>query len=385
MRRVYMDCDEFKAQNEVQGTGLPFCGDIAVLGESVQMGAKTAPNRLVCQPMEGCDGTADGAPGELTRRRYLRFAEGGAGMIWFEATACCEEGRANPRQLRITENNLDDFKRIVEEIREAGRKKNGYAPLVIMQDTHSGRYSRPKGKPEPIIAYHNPILEDAAPVDSSRILSDEGMDQVRDKLVEAARLAEAAGFDGVDIKCCHGYLNAELLSAYHREGRYGGSLEGRTRLLREAAGGAAKSCGRDFIIAARLNLYDGFPYPWGFGVSEGGGLAFDPKEPAWLLQELEKAGVALVNLTMGNPYYNPHINRPFAVGSYEPEESPLEGAARMLHGAEKMKQAVPGLKVVGSGMSYLGVAAPFVAAGFIRRGGFDFAGFGRQAFAYPDL
>lgn len=384
-RRVYSDPKAFLEQNEALGTGLPYSEDVSVLGEAVSIGAHIAPNRIVCQAMEGCDGRADGAPDELTRRRYLRLAKGGAGVIWFEATACCREGRANPRQLYLTRENADEFRRLLEEIRKTSLAENGYAPLILMQNTHSGRYSKPDGAPAPLIAYNNPIFEKEHPIDPSRILSDEELDRVGENLVASSRLAQEVGFDGVDIKCCHRYLNSELLSAYERKGRYGGSFENRTRLLRESIEGSLAACRGDFTVSTRLNVYDGFVYPWGFGVKRDGSLDFDPEEPTRLLRQLRALGVDLVNVTMGNPYVNPHVNRPFAKGGYETEEHPLQGVARMLLGIAELKRAVPELKIISSGLSYLGVAAPNVAAALIKEGGFDLAGFGRTIFAYPDF
>lgn len=384
-RKVYTSLDQLREQDGLLNTNLPISEDISVLGEGLTVCGKRIPNRLACQAMEGCDGTADGSPDTLTLRRYKRFAEGGAGVIWFEATACMREGRANPRQLWIRKENLDDFKRAVDSIREDSMKKNGYAPLIIMQNTHSGRYSKPDGVAAPLIAYNNPIFEGDKPIDGSRILTDDHLDRIGEALVEASVLAEKAGFDGVDIKCCHRYINSELLSAYTREGKYGGSFENRTRLLREGIAGSMAACGKEFIVTSRLNVYDGFPYPYGFGVKEGNGIAFDPEEPTRLLRELSALGVRLLNITMGNPYFNPHVNRPFAVGAYSPEEHPLEGVARMLHGIAELKRAVPEIAIISSGLSYLGVTAPSVAAGFIRDGGFDIAGFGRTIFAYPDF
>lgn len=385
MSRVYTNNDEFKRQNADLKTNLPYTEELSVLSEKLTVGSTVFPNRLACQAMEGCDSTADGSPGELTARRYGRFAKGGAGTIWFEATAVMEEGRANSRQLYINESNLDEFKRQVEEIKSTGLKQNGYAPIVIMQATHSGRYSKPHGSPRPLIAYNNPIFEKDAPIPKEAIVSDEYLDRVKEALINAAALAERAGFDGVDIKCCHRYLNSELLSAYNRKGRYGGSLENRTRLLRESIAGASEVCGQDFIVTSRLNVYDGFKYPYGFGVSDNGSLEFDPKEPEWLIKELYGLGVRLLNITMGNPYFNPHVNRPFAAGPYTPPEEPLSGVARVLFGTERLKKAVPGMKLICSALTYLGTAAPNVAAAFIKNGGFDIAGFGRTAFAYPDF
>ena len=380
-----MNADSFKKENEELGAGLPYTDNLSVLGEKTEIYGKTVYNRLACQAMEGCDGTPDGRPDELTRRRYKRFAEGGAGIIWFEATAVLPEARANPRQLYINEKTLDSFKTQVEEIRETAFKKNGYAPMIIMQATHSGRYSKPNGIPEPLIAYNNPIFEKDAPISSERIVTDEYLDRVGEALVNGARLAERAGFDGVDIKCCHRYLNSELLSAYERDGRYGGSFENRTRLLRESVAGALEACGKDFIVSSRLNVYDGFKYPYGFGVKRDGSLEFDPAEPARLINELKMLGVEILNITMGNPYFNPHVNRPFAAGAYTPEEHPLKGVERVLKGTAELKNMTGGVKLICSALSYLGVAAPNVAAAFIKSGGFDYAGFGRMIFAYPDF
>ncbi len=385
VRKVYTKNEDFLAQNQELGLELPFAQDTSILKTPLVVGTEVIPNRLACQAMEGCDGTPGGSPDELTIRRYDRFAKGGAGVIWFEATAVLPEGRANPRQLYIHEGNLDDFKREVERIKETAMKENGYEPVVIMQATHSGRYSKPEGKPAPLIAYNNPIFEKDNPISADRIVSDDYLDLVKEKLVEGAVLAEKAGFDGVDIKACHRYLNSELLSAYNRPGRYGGSLENRTRLLREGIAGAMERCGKDFLVSSRMNVYDGFPYPNGFGVKTDGSLDFDPTEPVWLLEQLRDQGVKLLNITMGNPYFNPHVNRPFALGGYTAEEHPLEGVARMLQGIAALKQAVPEIKLISSALSYLGVAAPHVAAAFVEQGGFDMGGFGRTIFAYPDF
>ena len=88
---------------------------------------------------------------------------------------------------------------------------------------------------------------------------------------------------------------------------------------------------------------------------------------------------------MGNPYFNPHVNRPFAQGGYVTEEHPLEGVKRVLEGTAKLKKSVPEMAIICSAVSYLGVAAPNVVSAFIKDGGFDFAGFGRTIFAYPDF
>ncbi len=383
MKSVFKTESDFLKLNKI--IGLPYAGGVSVLAEPLAVKGKTVPNRLCCQAMEGCDGTSDGLPGELTERRYMRFSSGGAGLIWFEATAVVREGRANPRQLYIGESNLDAYRRLLDKIRENAVKTQGYEPVIIMQATHSGRYSKPNGVPEPIIAYNNPLFEKDTPIDKSHIITDDGLDRVCEKLIGAASLAERAGFDGIDIKSCHRYLLSELLSAYTREGKYGGSYENRTRMLKTAVAGAIASTKSDFIVSSRLNAYDGFEYPYGFGVKEGGGITPDLAETKRLVRELYDLGVRLLNITMGNPYFNPHVNRPYASGGYIPPEEPIDGVARMLNGTAELQKAVPDLPLICSALSYLGVAAPRVAAGFIENGGFAVAGFGRQIFAYPDF
>jgi len=367
------------------GVTMPYSDDTSVLNSKIAILNKTVHNRIAYQAMEGCDGTAEGAPDVLTRRRYLRFAEGGAGIIWFEATAVCREGRANPRQLYITEDNVPAFARMVSDIKETCLRVNGYEPLVICQLTHSGRYSKPDGVPAPLIAYNNPLFEGDSPIDPARILSDEALDRVGEALVRGALLAEKAGFDGVDIKCCHRYLLCELLSAYRREGRYGGSFENRTRLFRESVRGALEACGHDFIVSTRMNIYDGFPYPYGFGVVEGQGITPDFTEAKMLCRQLVEMGVPLINMTMGNPYVNPHVNRPYAMGGYEPDEHPMYGVWRMLEGIAEVASVVRDVPVISSGLSFLGALAPHVTAAYIAADRFQFAGYGRQTLAYPDL
>ncbi|NLG54006.1 MAG: flavin oxidoreductase/NADH oxidase [Clostridiales bacterium] len=370
---------EFKNREDSK---LGFSEDLAVLAKPLKIGSHTAHNRIVYQPMEGCDGTSDGAPDDLTIRRYRRLAAGGMGILWFEATACMETGRANPRQLWITENNLDAFKRIVSEIKEICMKENGFSPVVIMQNTHSGRYSKPYGKPLPVIARNNTIFEKDSPIDPDRIVSDEELDKVSEALVENARLAELAGFDGVDVKCCHGYLQNEMFSCYNRPGRYGGSLENRSRLLRETVSGINAIKSRDFIVTTRFNIYDGFPYPEGFGVSKDGGLEPDYDEPGRVIAWLYELGVRLINITMGNPYVNPHVNRPYKNSAFEP---PMSGVARLIEGCIEVSKEFKDIATVCSGFSYPEEYGANIAAYYVGRDDFAFAGFGRQIFAYPDL
>ncbi len=364
---------------------LPYRDSTAILSTPCRTAGHTLPNRIVYQPMEGCDGTGEGTPGELTVRRYCRFAHGGPGLIWFEATAILPQARANPRQMMLTEKNRDAYKRLLSEMREISVRENGYAPLIICQLTHSGRYSKPNGYPEPLVAQHRPLFEGDRPLSEDRILTDDDLAALPERYAHAARLAAEVGFDGVDIKACHGYLLSELLGAYGRSGPFGGeAYENRTRLLLSAVEAVRAAAPDSLLLASRFNAYDGFPYPHGFAASDRAGVP-DLREPERLAGDLVTRGVRILDVTMGNPYQNHEVNRPTAFADAVP---PYESILRMRAGAIAVANAARAVAAdaltVSSGSTFLGVTAPHVAAADIDAGAYELVGFGRQSFADPD-
>ena len=278
--------EELVVDAESRGIALPHSDDIDVLFDELYLGERRLKNRFIVQPMEGCDGDRRGAPGGLTLRRYRRYAEGGAALIWFEATAVNEKGRANPSQLMLNAATLDDFKRLVAETRDAstGASIGQDEIMLILQLTHSGRYSSPAQTPAPVFVRHSPALDvlQGYPPDKV-LLSDAQLDRLQEEFVAAAKLAAEAGFDGVDIKACHGYLINELLAASSRNGsRYGGSFEGRCRFLVETVR-IIHSEQRNMCVASRISAFDAMPYPHGFGASADDGEEMDLLEPKKLV------------------------------------------------------------------------------------------------------
>ena len=102
-----------------------------------------------------------------------------------------------------------------------------------------------------------------------------------------------------------------------------------------------------------------------------------------LVKKLVENGIDMIDMTMGNPYFNPHVNRPFAMGTYEPPEHPMVGVQRMLDGISEIAAEIKGTPVISSGISFLGAASANVCAGYVNEGKFDFAGYGRETLAYP--
>jgi len=381
----YKSLDEIRKRAEELGVHLPFAADTSALFTPISLGNRLLPNRIGTAPMEGADALPDGSPSGLTARRYIRNVEGGSAIIWFEAVSIVKEGRSSAHQLYICEDNLDAYKRLTERLKEAGYRKNGFYPYLIMQANHSGRYSNPDGRPAPLIAYRNPELEKTRAADDSCTVSDEYVKNLVEEFGKAASIAERAGFDAVDIKSCHGYLLSEFSSSYIREGRYGGLFENREKLLLDSIRAAKPYESDHFMVTARIGVYDGFCWPYGFGVSKGGDETPDYREPIRLIREIRKLGVRMVDLTMGNPYVNPHITRPFNIGKYVPEEHPLVGVSRMINGIGRIRKEVPGMIVYASGPSYLREYSDLYSAGAIEEGLCDGMLFGRMSFAYPDF
>lgn len=380
----YKNLEEIKAKAEELKVHLPFAENTEALRREAAFGNVTLKNRMGIAPMEGADALPDGSPSELTMRRYIREARGQSAMIWFEAISIVPEGRSSAHQLMLTRENLEHYKRLTAAVKEAGIKANGFAPWLVMQANHSGRYSNPQGRPAPMIAYRHPEYERLRAADDSCIVTDDYLMRLEEKFGEAALLAKQAGFDAVDVKACHGYLLAELLSAYQRPGIYGGSFENRTRLLKNGIAAAKAHEDSRFLVTARIGIYDGYAHPYGFGVREGNGAIPDMDEPIRLVRLLhEKYGMPMVNLTMGNPYVTTHVTRPFDGGKYVPKEHPLYGVARIIQGIGEVKRAVPDMFISASGPSYLRQYSDLYAAGAIEEGLCDNMLFGRMAFADP--
>lgn len=351
-----------------------------MINEKIEINGRLAANRIVFQPMEGCDCLEDGQPSDFTKRKYMRFAKSGAGIIWFEANAVCPEGRTNPRQLMLTKENLSAFEALVRSIKQTSMEMYGYEPLLILQLTHSGRQSI-----KPMIAYHNTVYEKTRPVKDDAIVTDEYVSTLPYLYAESAALAEAAGFDGVDVKCCHGYLIHELMSAYNREGAYGGSYKNRSRLLLDTVKAVRKGISPSMILASRYTGCDMVPYPNGFGNDENNNI--DLTEAIRLIGDLADAGVQLFNTTLGNPYYNPHVNRPYRTGvtGEKSPEAPEIGLKRFRDAEMAIKNAHPDKIFVGSGLSYYRESMLEEAENQIRDGVCDLVGFGRATLAYPEF
>jgi 2,4-dienoyl-CoA reductase-like NADH-dependent reductase (Old Yellow Enzyme family) len=411
-------------RNYVSSLGLDMpCDDIVAHGPSsplaapVEIDGMKIGHRLAVHPMEGWDCERDGRPSENTKRRWRRFGLSGAKLVWGgEACAVRPDGRANPKQLIMTEQSMGDIAAMRESVIAAHKEATGGEDNVVigLQLTHSGRFCKPNDntKFESMIAYRHPLLDRKFGVPADRKpMSDDEIKRLIEDFVVAAKRAQATGFDFVDIKHCHGYLAHEFLSAVDRDGAYGGSLENRTRFLREVVEGIrAEAPG--LKMGVRLSAFDSVPfkpdparsapgalgpgipeehatpYRYAFGANKDNPLEYDLTETKAFFEILRGLGIRFVNVTAASPYYNPHIIRPALYppsDGYHPPEDPFVGVMRQLEVVRELKKAFPDFCLMGSGYTYLQDFFPNVAQAVVSRGWVDLVGLGRMVLAYPEL
>lgn len=412
---VELPCDE----TILAGPGSPLAGPLPGL----RVNGKTPGNRWVIHPMEGWDAGTDGFPSDDVRRRWRRFGESGAKLIFGgEAMAVRPDGRANPNQLIVGPEQgsaLADLRQGLVAAHEA--RHGGSGDLVVgFQLTHSGRFCRPTDKKrfEPRVAFRHPLLDERFGVTrDEQVFTDTELDDLIGDYVRSARVAWEAGADFVDLKHCHGYLLHELLAAHTRAGRYGGSFENRTRFLREVIAGI-RTDGNPIDIGVRLSAFDWvpfrpdpaqsqpgrlgpgipveyghcLPYRFAFGVNADRPVEMDLTEPRQFARLCAQLGVRLLNVSAGSPYYNPHLQRPAAYppsDGYQPPEDPLVGVARQMAATRDLRRHLEGVPqapaVIGTGYSYLQEYLPHVAQAAVRDGWTDFVGVGRMVLSYPEL
>jgi 2,4-dienoyl-CoA reductase-like NADH-dependent reductase (Old Yellow Enzyme family) len=345
------------------------------LASPLRVGAKTAPNRIVNQPMECNDADETGNPTDLTFDRYRKLAQGGAGIIVVEALTITQESRARKNQLGIYEKTAPNLERLVKEMKGINAQ-----PLILFQITHSGQQSG-AGFSRLVSVYPLPGQE-------THILTEAEIEKIGDDFAKAALIAKQVGADGIDFKQCHGYLCAEMLRPVNaRKDRYGGSFESRTRFFSETMEKIKKAVGvgGSFVLGSRFSVYEGIP--GGFGTSGPAEVIEDLSEPLAFVRLMEKAGVDYINVSAGIPAITPEIVRP--------TKNYPEGVYRHFGWAKAMKKQVR-VPIIGSGYTYLrdgknDLKEPdpsrksflYWAEKNIKEGVCDMVGIGRQSLADP--
>jgi 2,4-dienoyl-CoA reductase-like NADH-dependent reductase (Old Yellow Enzyme family) len=227
----------------------------------------------------------------------------------------------------------------------------------------------------------------------------------------------------VDLKHCHGYLLHEFLGAHTRLGKFGGSFDNRTRILRDIIAGI-RADANHIDIGVRLSAFDFvpfrpdpsraepgklgpgvpedfshcLPYRYGFGVNANNPVEYDLTETFQFAELCAQLGVKILNLSAGSPYYNPHIQRPAAYppsDGYQPAHDPLVDVARQIEMVRKVREHLDQTQypkpetrnpiLIGTAYSYLQEYLPHVAQYTVRHGWTDMVGLGRMTLSYPEV
>ena len=204
-----------------------------------KIGSKIAPNLLVLQPIEHSNGKAEGKPSESTYEWYRKLAAGHWGILFVENTTCSDDPAERghmPNGLLMTEGNLFEFKRLVREIKEVSPE------TVLLVQLSTGLPGNDERGNKNFLS-----------------LSASTISRLQASMVKGAILSAEAGFDGIELKLCHGHLTFQLLCETNkRQDEWGGeTLRQRARFVIEAAQGIREGLARinkeDFIIGARIS------------------------------------------------------------------------------------------------------------------------------------
>jgi 2,4-dienoyl-CoA reductase-like NADH-dependent reductase (Old Yellow Enzyme family) len=216
-------------------------------------------NRFALAPLTNTQSHADGTLSDDEFNWLTRRADGGFAMVMTCAAHVQAIGQGFPGQLGVwSDDHLAGLTRLARTLKDKGA-------VSSLQLHHAGIRSDKSIVPVPV----GPSADEK---NGARGLSTEEVVQLRDDFVIAAKRAEQAGFDGIEIHGAHGYILAQFLSAEfnQRNDSYGGSFENRSRLIIEIIDGIRAQCNEDFQLGLRLS-----PERFGLQLPEMIGLVGD--------------------------------------------------------------------------------------------------------------
>jgi 2,4-dienoyl-CoA reductase-like NADH-dependent reductase (Old Yellow Enzyme family) len=265
-----------------------------------QLRSVVFPNRIGVSPM--CEySSEDGFASDWHLVHLGCRAQGGAGLVMIEASAVLPEGRISIGDLGIWKDEH------IEKLAQIARFIHSQGARAGIQLAHAGRkgsmavpfggerlLTSEEGRWEPVGPSAIPFSPNYA---MPKALDEPGIAGVVGAFAAAARRADAAGFDFVEIHGAHGYLLHEFMSplANQRTDRYGGSLENRTRLPLEVADAVRAAWPEHLPLFMRISATD-----W----AEGG---WSPDESVELARRLREHGVDLVDVSSGGQVPNAKI------------------------------------------------------------------------------
>jgi len=343
--------------NRVQQS--PYCQPMPDLGDALALPCgRTLTNRLMKSALSEGLGTSTGAPTARLGRLYDAWAGGGYGLVVTGNVMVDPRHRGEPGNVAVEdERHLEGLTRWAKGFADSG------TPLW-MQVNHPGRQSNP------LVGRHRPVAPSAVganvPVAARpRELTDREIHEIVERFAVTAAVAEAAGFDGVQVHGAHGYLVTQFLSplSNRRTDAWGGDPERRRRFVVEVVRAIRERVAPGFAVGIKLNSAD---------FQRGG---FSEEESRDVVAALVAEGIDLVEIS-GGTYEAPVMFGPDTrrASTREREAYFLEYAASVRAQAGAVPLAVTG-----------GFRTRTAMAAAVADGECDVVGLGRPASAYPHV
>lgn len=267
------------------------------LFKPIKIGNRVSENRIAINAMECCDSDDEGNPGEKTYRRYGRHFEGGSGIVVLEAITVGYESRSRKYQLSIMPRNEKALAKFVSEMKKINPKT-----LFFFQLTHSGELSHPD--------FSKRVCVKPLPGFGGELLTEDDVEKIINQFITSAKIAQAVGADGIDMKLCHGYLASQFIRPYNdRKWKYGGSWENRTRFpytIYERIHNEIKD--PDFIVGSKVSIWEGFP--GGCGSAGPDTAIIDLTESLDLVKGIEARGAKFILVSAGSPSITLALSQP---------------------------------------------------------------------------
>ncbi|KAF9178808.1 hypothetical protein BGZ51_007454 [Haplosporangium sp. Z 767] len=341
---------------------LPDADKVPLLFQPITIKNLTLANRVVVAPM--CQySSKDGFMGDYHLVHLGQFALGGAGLILIEATAVEARGRISPDDTGIwSDSHIPGIKRVVDFV-------HGHGSKIGIQLNHAGRKSSVPGhyrKSEPSDLWLDEVVGPTGDLrwdDKHFIPRELSLDEISEVIKAfgaAARRAEQAGVDTVEIHAAHGYLLHQFLSPVtnKRTDKYGGSLENRARMLLETIAEVRANFPAEKPIFVRISASD--------NVEHLEGPSWDIEQTVQVAKWIRDAGVDVLHVSSAGNTADQKI-------AYAP--------AYLVPYAERVKKEVPGLLVIAVGVITNGKQAEAI----LQEGKADMVAAGRAFLRYPTL
>ncbi|MDG6760123.1 NADH:flavin oxidoreductase/NADH oxidase family protein [Glaesserella parasuis] len=250
---------------------------------------KTAKNRFFKSAMEE-QLAKQNQPTMPLAQLYDTWAKGGSGVLVTGNVMVAENGKGSINDVVLTdERSLS----ILQQWAKAGTQND---ILLIMQINHAGKQSPKVLSPTPVAPSAVALQGMDGFINPPRALTEAEIDTLIEQFATTAKIAEKAGFSGVQIHAAHGYLISQFLSPHHnrREDKWGGSLENRMRFLVEIYHAIRAAVQPEFLVGLKLNSAD---------FQKGG---FDETDSIQVVQKMAELGIDFIEISGGN-YENPEM------------------------------------------------------------------------------